>query len=878
MVLDFENYRSGRDLNRTIQWSLILLLIFLITPFATNAQITSPTTICPQGYVQGNVPTTQIPDYSYTKDGVLELHFRLDITRWKYNYGKILIYDKDCNLLVGGIGMWGDKRNFAWPAVKHIVLRPEDSPDYPGFYRYKVFNGETGELLLVDLQTPLGNVTRVAFNPVNHPIFRLIFSSRTAVDFDWHTETGDLISTPALPIKIAPRRNPVLIVPGVLGTDINKGSEKLWLDLGRNFTDVGDQFMDPLQLNADLIPLNSELSVGDVINKETVNIGTGGLSIFDYTFSLKQEFQNQGYIEGTDLFTFPYDWRYGVSGVFLNGQTNVDLLQQKIQEIMTKTGKNTVDVVAHSTGGLLVKKYVMDNLGHNVGKAVFVGVPNTGAPKAILGLLVGDDFGIPWLAESEMKKISKNLPVIYDLTPSQQYFNAKGSYVKIVDRGVFGSTSRNLDFNQTSDFLISDRYLNRQALSNAHGLHTLSFDNFDLRTAGVDLYSINGCKAATIGKVIELRDRVLGGTVVSYLQPEFVPGDSTVPLESATNLPIDSTKKYYALKANHGKMLSQDGIRQRIVNLISGSALLISDSLMTQDETKCKLNGKAISVYSPVDISVTDAHGNRASVSEDGVSIKNDIPNVNLEVIGGHKFLYLPDDEGQTYTVVLRGSGEGTFTLKNATINNNQVMHTEIFADVPVTMALSGQVALGAAMTTLALDTNGDGNIDRHIEPTLVEFPDNIPPEVAIQFDPTLKDLRFTGTDNVSTPNNIGIIDTGGKVILTDQAGNTLDVGFIQTNRRSALKADVQSLVYNGQPASIISNLLSFSWRLDTQGVLKSLTQTVKSRGGFSIKAVYDGTKTVLTGTDQTGRISQTVNGLVLLKVTTSQGDLQWKY
>ena len=29
--------------------------------------------------------------------------------------------------------------------------------------------------------------------------------------------------------------------------------------------------------------------------------------------SLYKEFENQGYIEGTDLFLFPYDWRYGVN-------------------------------------------------------------------------------------------------------------------------------------------------------------------------------------------------------------------------------------------------------------------------------------------------------------------------------------------------------------------------------------------------------------------------------------------------------------------------------------------------------------------------------------------------------------------------------------
>jgi triacylglycerol esterase/lipase EstA (alpha/beta hydrolase family) len=36
-------------------------------------------------------------------------------------------------------------------------------------------------------------------------------------------------------------------------------------------------------------------------------------------------------------------------------------LAKKIQDIMAQTGSDKVDVVAHSMGGLIVKKYVMDN-------------------------------------------------------------------------------------------------------------------------------------------------------------------------------------------------------------------------------------------------------------------------------------------------------------------------------------------------------------------------------------------------------------------------------------------------------------------------------------------------------------------------------------
>ena len=315
-----------------------------------------------------------------------------------------------------------------------------------------------------------------------------------------------------------------------------------------------------------------------------------------------------------------------------------------------------------------------------------------------------------------------------------------------------------------------------QALTSANALHTAGFDAFDMRTAGVDLYSINGCKSGTLGNIIERRSKdVFGNTLTSYDQPQEIPGDGTVPLESATNLPIDAGNRYYALKATHGKMLSQDGIRQKIVNLLSRSNLAIGNSLITQDETKCKLNGKSISLYSPVTITVVDALGNRASVSEDGSSVENTIPNANFEIMGEHKFVYLPDDEGQTYTISLQGSGNGVFTLRNQDISDNHVTQTEVFADLPVTTALSGEVHLDTVTTTLSLDTDGDGAIDQVVMPTVVVYPDTTAGSCH-SVRSCVQDLLFTATDNQSAPEKVTIIDSN-HALLTDEAGNTLDIG-----------------------------------------------------------------------------------------------------
>ena len=517
------------------------------------------------------------------------------------------------------------------------------------------------------------------------------------------------------------KKDPVLIVPGVLGTDIFKGEEKLWLDLGRNFTDINDQFMDSLAFEYNLSPSVENLKIAEIVGKPSI--------LFDYSDGLIQEFKNQGYTQGTSstgtLFTFPYDWRYGVSGKYDNGKTNSDLLKEKIQEIKLQTGASKVDVVAHSTGGLLVKKYVIDNSTNNsIGKAVFVGVPELGAPKAIKTLIIGDNFGIPWLEQDEMKKLALNFPVVYDLMPSQKYFNTKGSYVTLIDNNLFSAdVIKQLNPSESENYLQSKGSLNSLGYTNSQNLHTENFDSYDMRNAGVDVYNITGCKNPTLGTFVEKRDKdIYGNSIISYSRPGLISGDATVPFESSNNVNSDFDHKFYAIKADHGKMLSQLGVREKIVNIISGSQLNSGSSIITSQQLlenpkKCELSGKVIKIYSPLDIEIYDQYGNRLGFAADR-SLQNDIAGASFEVYGDHKFVFIPNDEGQEYVINLKGTGVGTFTLGMEDIIDGMEGASKNFINIPVDSNLLG--GLDLVSSQLKLDINGDGVIDQAIEPNSI--------------------------------------------------------------------------------------------------------------------------------------------------------------
>ncbi len=591
-----------------------------------------------------------------------------------------------------------------WTTYFHFGIYT-DAETTSDFQDITIINSDIGKQLKMSLESTSGGTVKYIHCVSDNSDRKFVYDTLVSAIFSIN-ENEHIICTFD---NIKPQtKNPVLIVPGVIGTELFDGSEKLWPDVTRMLIDPSDNFMDSLQFGNDLKSLDSLVSTGQVLGKEVT---------LDYSDGLINEFTNQGYVEGQDLFTFPYDWRYGVSGKYLDGTTNADLLAAKIQDILKQTGSDKVDIVAHSLGGLIVKEYAMEHPADNhIGKAVFVGVPNTGSLVAVKALIQGDNFGVLGLSDSEMKKISANLPASYDLLPSQEYYNNAGSFVSLIDNtaddslGAF-SVSENtkktdLDYIQFKSFLTGEHSLNSQALANAENLHTPNFDNFDLRTAGIDLYAIDGCKTGTVSNFQEAKTKnILGQETTGYNSVGFNVGDGTVPLESATNLPISQGNKYYALVSEHGKMLSENGIRQEIVNLISGSSLDAGNNLITQDISKCQLNGKAISVFSPVNIFVTDQNGNRLGLADDG-SIINEIPNADFEIMGDHKFIYLPQDEGEIYTINLTGTDTGTFTIKNQNIQNSQIASAEVFSDLPVTTALAGQININPADNTTTLSLN----------------------------------------------------------------------------------------------------------------------------------------------------------------------------
>ena len=463
---------------------------------------------------------------------------------------------------------------------------------------------------------------------------------------------------------------PVLFIPGTVGTEIFKGAEKLWPDATKMVLTNNDRFMDPLAFKDDATPLDTSLSLGQVVSIERS---------FDYTDGLKQTFASQNYIENEKLFLFPYDWR---DDIVKNANT---YLKQKIDNIFANPNVSQLDIVAHSQGGLLIKRLLYDHPEYQakIRKLVLLGVPNLGSPKSAKALLYGDTMGVELgplgLDPGEIKRIAPNMPAVYQMLPSKEYFNHSSGYFGTFEVPWFKDPKITLyDYQTTKDKLKADGY-NSTLLDSAETFHTAAYDNFDFSTTGIDAYNIMGCKSPTIKSMLV---RKWGEDKV-----EYGPGDGTVPIISASN--TIGTQNFYILKNDdlHGKMPSFDGIRQKVVNIITGSNL--STPNITNNPTECTFNGKQVSVHSPVELHIYDSAGNHFGPMPDG-SFESNIPGVAYDIIGEQKFAFLP--AGQTFTIKLIALDAGTFSFNASIIQNGQTTSTAHYDSIPITAASTAEI------------------------------------------------------------------------------------------------------------------------------------------------------------------------------------------
>jgi pSer/pThr/pTyr-binding forkhead associated (FHA) protein len=210
-------------------------------------------------------------------------------------------------------------------------------------------------------------------------------------------EHEDLTVVEAPSLGAKPARRPVVIVPGLFGSQLWRGGERLWPRVKYLFTDP-EMYCLPEDKPIEARGLVDEVVIIPGLIKQE---GYGRLG--DY---LEEAL---GYERDKDLLEFAYDFRQDAR--FCARQLAEAIDGWKV------TGPLTI--IAHSLG-CLVSRYYVERLGgkKKVERLIMMGGPHHGSPKAISGLLFGRGLLPFGLMGERLRKVLATFPSAYQVLPT----------------------------------------------------------------------------------------------------------------------------------------------------------------------------------------------------------------------------------------------------------------------------------------------------------------------------------------------------------------------------------------------------------------------------------------------------------------------------
>lgn len=191
-------------------------------------------------------------------------------------------------------------------------------------------------------------------------------------------------------------RRPVIFVPGLGGSELWLGSERLFpapkvlISNPEKLSLPGDPRIEARQIVSDVVVIPGVLK-----QEQYSRLG-------DYLES------GLGYTRGKDLLEFAYDWRQ-----------DVRLAAQRLAETIDQWRPGApVTIIAHSLGTLVTRYYIEKLGGKRVTeRIVLMGGPHYGTPKAILVILVGPGILPFGLGDERIRRVMAQYPSAYQILP-----------------------------------------------------------------------------------------------------------------------------------------------------------------------------------------------------------------------------------------------------------------------------------------------------------------------------------------------------------------------------------------------------------------------------------------------------------------------------
>jgi hypothetical protein len=400
---------------------------------------------------------------------------------------------------------------------------------------------------------------------------------------------------------------------------------------------------------------------------------------------------------------------------------------------------------------------------------ISVAVPYLGTPEAILGLLHGDNQELlqgVLQENSTARSLGKNMAGVYGLLPSADYFRNvfaptvvfasstikglnDGSYPKNIrshtDQMSFMLDTADARLDAAEEDIIQPLTANDLVMGMGNALHS-RIDPF-VWPSHISRFGIGGWNAVTAeGVTYKEKDtctavlfRLKCDTTLSHAPNVTMMGDATVVSPSSsfntgTHYSLDLKKLSVSDTKNlrHANIMEASTTQSLLASMVSRTIttkVLPSGVVMGTPEYSSKKSLITVSTHSPVELHIYDSFGNHtgpvamSAQLEDGFarSFDNAIPGSTYRIFGNpedpESYVYLPN-EGETYSVVVRGLGMGVATLK--IVHEGSSEGSVSYNNIPVTpfTVLKTSVTENPSDTVpVVIDADGNGTADAEIVP-----------------------------------------------------------------------------------------------------------------------------------------------------------------
>jgi pimeloyl-ACP methyl ester carboxylesterase len=379
---------------------------------------------------------------------------------------------------------------------------------------------------------------------------------------------------------------PVILIPGIMGSTLTDESsgEQLWLGDGADSTYSKLSLFpidkpSPTISGTDVVAPDDQLLEGPTFTAYCAT-NPGGCwpysELINYLASHGYPAYNLGgnpsrlTSTGCDvtqaaaqpkLFVFPYDWR-------LSNAANASKLADYIGCIQNFYKGTEVNIIAHSMGGLVARRFIITNAFKDVNSLITIATPWLGAPMAIQVLATGQYPPIsPWIMSADtLKYVAGSMTGVHELLPSEAYFSVAslppfteegwdwdndGNAFEVYDYSQYLAAVSQFGVDKTGTHV----FYPGTATQSFHNYSTPlgGEDDWSSDSSGIAYYQLYGIEsvASTIGQVsastlpVCVWDNPLNPTKCSpytynLFLPSLVNGDGTVPTWSATGVSINN--------------------------------------------------------------------------------------------------------------------------------------------------------------------------------------------------------------------------------------------------------------------------------------------------------------------------------------------------